>query len=67
MQLTVDKDLALGNVASKIGNGMGDICIDAVRWAWGVERHEVLPSLGIVRIGICVIEPLRPCTRPARS
>lgn len=26
-----------------------------------------IPSLGIVRIGICVIEPLRPSTRPARS
>lgn len=26
-----------------------------------------VPSFGIVRMGICVMEPLRPSTRPARS
>ena len=26
VELTVDKDLALGNVASQIGDGVGDIC-----------------------------------------
>lgn len=32
----------------------------------GAEK-ESLPSLGMVKIGICVMEPLRPSTLPARS
>ena len=29
-------------------------------------KSETLPSLGIVRMGICVMEPFLPSTRPAR-
>ncbi len=33
----------------------------------GVWEDEDIPSLGMVRMGICVMDPLRPSTRPARS
>jgi len=29
-------------------------------------KGETLPSLGMVRMGICVMEPFLPSTRPAR-
>jgi hypothetical protein len=66
VQLTVDEDLALGDVTSQVRDGVRDIYIDVVRSIIG-KMHEALPSLGIVRMGIWVMEPLRPWTRPARS
>ena len=66
MELTVDEDLAFSNVTCKIGNRMCDIykrksaCSEK-------ETLPAIPSLGIVRMGIWVIDPLRPSTRPARS
>ena len=33
----------------------------------GKQTKMHIPSFGMVRMGICVIDPLRPCTRPARS
>ena len=66
MELTVDEDLAFCDVASKIGNRMGDICRQKSA-SCEKEALSAIPSLGIVKIGIWVIDPLRPSTRPARS
>lgn len=33
VQLTVNKDLALGDVTSKIGNGVSDICAGSSDWS----------------------------------
>ena len=32
---------------------------------YGTHAHTTLPSLGIVKMGICVIDPFLPSTRPA--
>jgi hypothetical protein len=56
VQLPVDEDLSLGDVASQVRNGVSDVVV--------LCREE---STGMERMGICVIEPLRPCTLPARS
>ena len=77
VQLAVDEDLALGDVARQVGDRVRDVCERALtagsasasaraRHGRG-ERASDGPSLGMVRIGIWVIEPLRPSTRPARS
>ena len=66
VELTVDENLSFSDVACKIGNRMCDIC----NWKSAYSGNETLPaipSLGIVRMGIWVIDPLRPSTRPARS
>lgn len=75
VQLAVDKDLALRDVARQVGNRVRDVWVSASSTgsvsqrlaARSRERERGAPSLGMVRIGICVIEPLRPSTRPARS
>ena len=62
----VDEDLTFGDVASQVRYGMCDIWSMLVCALFDCDE-ACLPSLGMVRIGICVIEPLRPSTRPARS
>lgn len=66
VELTVDEDLTFGDIASKIRNGMCNIC-KGKSASSEKETLPAIPSLGIVRIGIWVIDPLRPSTRPARS
>ena len=56
MELPIDEDLSLGDVSSQIWNGMGDVIVLGEANGTGIER-----------IGIWVIEPLRPCTLPALS
>ena len=56
VQLSIDEDLSLGDVSSKVGNGMGDVIV--------LIQCEFT---GIERIGIWVIEPFLPWTRPALS
>lgn len=56
VQLPVDEDLSFRDVASQIRDGMGDV----------VVLHRV-KSTGIDRMGIWVMDPLRPCTLPALS
>lgn len=59
MQLTVDENLALSDVTSKIRDRVGNIYRGEVRSLQG-QQHEALPSLGMVRMGIWVMDPLRP-------
>ena len=66
VKLTVDEDLAFSNIACKVGDRMRDI-FKGKSACSGNEMRRAIPSLGIVRIGIWVIDPLRPSTRPARS
>jgi len=70
VQLPVDVDLALGDVAGEVRDRVRDVCDESGRESgYGsktVPRGDS-PSLGMVRMGICVMEPRRPCTRPARS
>lgn len=62
VQLSVDEDLAFCNVACKIGYRMRDIYEVTSAACCGCLQHrrETLPSFGMVRMGICVIEPFRP-------
>jgi len=62
MQLTIHKDLAFSNIASEIWNRMRNVYTNGQPWSRGG-----LPSFGIVKMGICVMEPFLPSTRPARS
>ena len=66
VKLAVDVDLAFRDVPCKIRNRMCDIC-GSISSYYQHYPEISIPSLGMVRIGICVIEPLRPWTRPARS
>lgn len=55
VELTVDKDLTLGNVSSQIGDGVGDVCgykgkDTPFESIGGSLRHS--PSLGMVKMGI---------------
>ena len=56
VERTVDEDLTLGNVSSKIGNGVSNVCREKARQrshnlkASSAERY--IPSLGIVKMGI---------------
>jgi hypothetical protein len=65
VELTVDEDLAFRNVARQVGDGMRDVC-RPMKTTLGLTSRNA-PSLGIVKMGTWVIEPLRPSTRPARS
>lgn len=56
VELPIDEDLPFCDVSSQIGNGVSDV----------VVLNET-SCTGIERIGIWVIEPLRPCTLPALS
>ena len=56
VQLPIDEDLTLGDVSSKVGNGMCDVIV--------LSESELT---GIDRMGIWVIEPFLPWTRPALS
>lgn len=76
VQLPVNKDLAFSDISCQIGNRMGDIYPNPTtkfRENSGlymcVATVEITssPSLGIVKMGIWVMEPFRPWTRPARS
>ncbi len=68
VKLAVDEDLAFGDVSCEVGDRVGDIYnITYKRGAFGEGGLSNIPSLGIVRMGIWVIDPLRPSTRPARS
>ena len=66
VKLTVDEDLAFSDVACKIRDRMGDICRQMLVCS-DMKMTPIVPSLGMVRMGIWVIDPLRPSTRPARS
>ncbi len=66
VELSVNEDLAFSDVACKIGNRMCDICRRKLAYS-EANKMPIIPSLGIVRMGIWVIDPLRPSTRPARS
>ena len=69
MQLPVDKDLAFGDVSSQVRDRMRDIFRNMRERPLETENlpEAHIPSLGMVRIGICVMEPFLPSTRPARS
>lgn len=76
VQLAVDEDLAFGDVARQVGDGVGDVCARKLARISSTSTdgrsmpfagYAYAPSFGIVKIGICVILPLRPSTRPARS
>lgn len=41
VKLTIDEDLALSNVASQIGNGMGDIVVLYRRTLTGIDRMGI--------------------------
>ena len=66
VELTVDEDLAFSDVACKIRDRMRDIC-EQLSACSEMKTMRIIPSLGMVRMGIWVIDPLRPSTRPARS
>lgn len=70
MELPVHIDLSLCDVASQVGDGMGDVWVRGTKvgriLSFRVARQQHLPSFGIVKMGICVMEPFRPSTRPAR-
>jgi len=67
VELTIHKDLSLSDVTSQIGNRMCNIYTNGQSELYLSFGMTLLPSLGIVRIGIWVMEPFRPSTRPARS
>ena len=56
VELPVDEDLSLSNVASEVGDGVGDIVVLAKQQCTGIDK-----------MGIWVIEPFLPCTLPALS
>ena len=56
VQLPIDENLSLCDVASEIGDGMRDVIVLS-----GVE------VTGMERMGIWVIDPFLPCTLPALS
>jgi len=67
VELPIDEDLALSNVTSEIRNRMCDVYAKSYEVNRFIKKWANIPSLGIVRMGIWVIEPFRPSTRPARS
>ena len=70
VELAIDEDLAFGDVAREVGDGVGDVYVFVMLVGF-LERRGGgwvhIPSLGMVRMGIWVMDPLRPSTRPARS
>lgn len=53
VKLSVDEDLALGDVACQVGNWMGDIYTATMSTCARLAQvFGDVPSLGIVRIGI---------------
>ncbi len=56
VELPIDENLSLCDVASEIGDGMRDVIVLS-----GVE------VTGMERMGIWVIDPFLPCTLPALS
>jgi hypothetical protein len=80
VQRPVDRDLALGDVTRQVGNRVGDVWVARSTTRKRSARSSLVllsrghitdggnaPSFGMVKIGICVIDPFRPSTRPARS
>ena len=68
VQLTIHKDLAFSNIAGKIWNRMRNVYTNKRLILVSTEGgSRGLPSLGIVKMGICVMDPFLPSTRPARS
>lgn len=83
VELPVNVYLSLSDVSRKIWGGMRNIWPNSIKdqemydhyskdvWYASLICNEtkssVIPSLGIVKIGICVMEPFRPSIRPARS
>ncbi len=56
VELPIDENLSLCDVASEIGDGMRDVIVLS-----GIE------VTGMERMGIWVIDPFLPCTLPALS
>ena len=56
VELSVDENLSLCDVAGEIGDGMRDVIVLS-----GIE------VTGMERMGIWVIDPFLPCTLPALS
>lgn len=65
VELTIDEDLTFRNITRQIRDRVGDIYPDQLED--DVNAGANIPSLGMVRMGIWVIDPFRPSTRPARS